>query len=163
MSGSPLKDFAKRHKSDFPESVGTGQPQPCSTAGETEAELGSGENPPVWWLCPQNACILPRERSLPSWGRQLPPSQWAPAWSSFAAEFWHGERQGKKKKEHPCWQPSQPKGRILDDRDMRFVPISSHSLMQPQKQGAQQSWDALSCQQPLSTDLQLWVLLIRAP
>lgn len=48
MPGSPLGDFAKRHKSDFPASVGMGQPQPRSTAGETEAEHGLGENLPIW-------------------------------------------------------------------------------------------------------------------
>ena len=99
MPGSPLE----RHKSDFPASVGTGRPQPHSTAGETEAERGPGENPLVWWLCPQNARTLPRERRLPSRGQQLPSSRRAPARSHFTARFWHGgtvpnqAKEGKKK------------------------------------------------------------------
>lgn len=123
MPGSPLVDFAKRHKNDFPASVGTGRPQPCSTAGETEAERGPGQNPPVWRLCPQNTRILPKERSLRSRGWQPPPSRRAPAQSSFAAGFWHSDRPGKKKiiMNILAGNQASPRGRILDDGDV-FCP-----------------------------------------
>lgn len=44
LPDSVLGGFAENHANQFPASVGTGQLQPCATAGETEAGHRLSEN-----------------------------------------------------------------------------------------------------------------------
>lgn len=112
MPGSPLEDFAKRHKSHFPASVGTGRPRPCSTTGETEAGRGTSEKPtslvavspkclyPAWRRQP---AITPRHRA----GSRLRPAG-LPRGAALLPGFGKREARGKKKKKRTSLLATKP-------------------------------------------------------
>lgn len=122
MPASPLEDFAKRHKSHFPATVGMGWPRPCSTTGETEAGCGPGEKP-TSLVAVSPKCLYPARRRQPAItprhraGSCLRPTG-LPRGAALLPGFGKREARGKKKN----IPAGKPKGEDLGLQTHAFCP-----------------------------------------